>query len=164
MEFDRKNFCELFKNHTDQNITRIIIGPKYFGKINIGQINIYNDKINIPNIVKIIKENKNYKINNFVRTVYYSQKKDNNYIYTEDYKYITNFEYKDYTICIADYSQTEQNMLSFPNLNVYDYTEDITEKIYYCDDFNIIIENKKIFIEFSKYDDDILNKIFDLFI
>ena len=138
---------------------------QYFGKINIAQIDIYNNKLSsLSNITKIIKDNKNYKEDNFVRTVYYSQKKDNKYIYTEDYNFIENFEYKDLTLCIANYTQTEQDVLSFPNLNIYDYTEQINEKIYYCDNFNIIIENKKIFIEFNKYDNDTLNKIYDLFI
>ena len=165
MEFNWKNFCDLFKNYKDQKITRIIIAPKYFEKINIGQIDIYNNKLEgLSNIIKNIKENKNYKEDNFVRTVYYSQKKDNKNIYTEDYTFLKNFEYKDYTLCISNYIQIEQDILSFPNLNIYDYTEQINEKIYYFDDFNIIIENNKIFIEFNKYDDKTLNIVYDLFI
>ncbi len=163
MEFNKNNFCELFKNHTNQIITRIIISPKYFSTINIGQIDIYNDKIDIPNIIKIIKQNKNYKEDKFIRKVYYSQIKDNNNIYTEDYDFIKNFEYKDYTLCIANYKTTEQDVLSFPNLNIYDYTEQINKKTYYCDNFNIVIENKKMFIDFDKYDEDTLNMIVELF-
>ena len=164
MEFNKNSFIELFKNHKDGIITRIIITPKYFLKTNIAQIDIYNDKLNIPNIIKIIKNNKNNKEDNFVRTVYYSQKKDNKRIYTEEYTFSENFEYKDYNLCISNYTTIDQDVLSFPNLNVYDYTEQINEKIYYCDNFNIIIENKKIFIEFDKYDDNTLDKICDLFI
>jgi len=163
MEFNKNNFCELFKNQTDGNITRIIISPKYFSEINIGQIDIYNDKIDIPNIIKIIKENKNYKEDKFIRTVYYSQTRDNNNIYTEDYNFIENFKYKYYTLCVANYKTTEQDILSFPNLNLYDYTEQINKKTYYCDNFNIIVENKKIFIDFDKYDEYTLNKIVELF-
>jgi hypothetical protein len=58
MEFNKNSFIELFKNHKDGIITRIIITPKYFLKTNIAQIDIYNDKLNIPNIIKIIKNNK----------------------------------------------------------------------------------------------------------
>jgi hypothetical protein len=96
--------------------------------------------------------------------MYYSQKKDNNNIYTEDYYMIENFEYNYLTLCVANYSQTEQDVLSFPNLNIYDYTEQINQKIYDCNNFKIILENKKIFIEFDKYDDDTLDKIYNLFV
>ena len=58
---------------------------------------------------------------------------------------------------------TEQDKLSFPNLNLYDYTEQVNKKTYYCDNFNIIVENKKIFIDFDKYDEYTLNKIVELF-
>jgi hypothetical protein len=165
MELNRKNFCELFKNNTEHKITRIIIAPQYFAKVNIAQIDIYNDRLeSLSNIKKIIIENKNYKEYNFLRTVYYSQNRDNNTIYTEEYKFIVNFEYKDLTLCIANYAQTEQNILSFPNLNVYDYTEQINQKIYDFNNFKIIIENKKIFIEFDKYDDETIDNIYNLFI
>jgi hypothetical protein len=164
MELNKENFCNLFKNYTDNKITRIIIAPIYFQKVNMGQIDIYNDKLEgLSNIIKIIKENKDYKEYNFIRTVYYSQKKDNKTIYTEEYDFIKNFEYKDITLCIAGYSQIIQDIISFPNLNIYDYTEQINQKIYDCNNFKIIIENKKIFIEFDKYDYEIINNVYNLF-
>lgn len=165
MEFNKEIFCDIFKNYTDNKTTRIIIAPKYFGTVNMGQIDIYNDKLEgLSNIIKKIKENKNFKVYNFIRTVYYSQKRDNKTIYTEEYDFIKNFNYKDITLCIANYSQTVQDILSFPNLNIYDYTEEVNQYIYIYDNFNIILENKKIFIEINKYNDETLDNIYDLFI
>ena len=169
---DIETFKKIFLNYND-TIIRII-----FTKNNINlsegysELQIFDEDIinkvfkNFYNMENI--ENITPLTLHFNRKIYYSQIKDAQNVYTEDYNLISNFKTKKYNIIIAYYEYIKQDTNSFPNLNKYHYTEDIVQKIYKFDKFDklnnmiIILENNKIIIEFNNYNSDMLNKVYNL--
>lgn len=132
-------------------------------------IDIFTKDI-INNIIKILKDNKCKNIQTeFKRDHYYSQiretsDKNNNKhidIYTEELKLIQILSNDKYNLYISELETIKQDKQSFPNINNYHYSKDITQNIFILKDIEIIIENENIiFIKLQKnYDKNILTRI-----
>ncbi len=98
---------------------------------------------------KLISKNK-YKQSNITRYHYYSQIKQDNDIYTENYKLLDTKTINNFNIYITEYTTEQQDQLSFPNLNTYHLIENISQYVINNKDHKIIIENNKLIIEFEK--------------
>jgi hypothetical protein len=157
------------QNNDDQNNIQnnetirilISINNNNFIKTGISKFNvldIFNDKLNK------ITQNKIRETTVFTRDMYYSQIRDNKVIYTEDYKLLNLFSKNNYNIYLTKYIFTPQDILSFPKLHKYHYSEQITKNIIKIDDFNLITENNKLFIEFNKtvLNTNFINKLFEM--
>ncbi len=101
-------------------------------------------------ISKILQNNK-YTKSNIIRYYYYSQIKQDDNIYTEEYKVLdTPKIIKDYKVYYMSYTTEKQDNCSFPNLHKYHHTCDIIQYVIDKKDYKIIIENNKLIIEFNK--------------
>ena len=167
MDTDFETFKKILSNN-NKEISRIVFTN-----------NIDNKDKRITGLQTFDENKINKVLNNFVTTkpllikfnrkLYYSQIKDGDNVYTEDYYLISNFKTKNnkYDVIIANYKYNIQEYNSFPNLNKYHHTESIVQQIYKIYGLNkthviIIIENNKIIIELTDYSLDILNKVYIL--
>ena len=160
MNTDFESFKKIFSNHNEKTIRIIFTELQTFDENKINNIFTELQTFDENKINKIFKNIKPLSIN-FDRKFYYSQIKDLDNVYTEDYELISKFNNN---ILITKYEYNAQSNNSFPNLNKYHHTENISQHIYKFDNLKIvvIIENNKIIIEFNNYNQDILNKVYNL--
>jgi hypothetical protein len=140
MYFDITNIDNINNNYM---ITFSDNKNKYCNNINI--FDISNIKNKLEKKYKIIS-----KKNNIKRDIYYSQIRDNNKIYTIDYKLIEICKKDKYDIHLLNYEEKYHDKLSFPELIKYHYSDKINQEIYEINNIKLIIENNKIFIKFNK--------------
>jgi hypothetical protein len=101
------------------------------------------------------------------RDMYYSQIRDYN-IKTKDLKvYIKNsilldeINYNDYKLYLFNTEYINNDLASFPNLNLYHFSNNINIFSYELNNISIIIENQIIYIKIKeKYDEKFLKEIF----
>ena len=144
MEFTLQKFQNSINNINNEKI-RILLSIQNKDNNDITKyMKIDNNKL------KLITNNLPINTSVFKRDMYYSQIRDDNIIYTEDYELLNIFAKNNFNISLTTYNITEQDIKSFPKLYKYHYSEQITKNVINMNNFDIITENDKIFIEINK--------------
>lgn len=118
-----------------------ILNKSFDDMIKINE-NIFDDIYGKLKIYKPLKF-----LNIFNRDIHESQTRDKNtsfeYIYTNEYIYVSRSK----QLYLIEYKKNMCEQFTFPNLNKYDMSYTVNQKILKIDNIDIIMENNHIYIQ-----------------